>query len=148
VAKRSVLSPSLEDYLEAILNVCSEKKVARSKEIGLALRVKGSSVTGALRALSRQGYINYTPYDFVTLTARGEKAAQLIAKRHRILKKFFIEVLQCKPSEAEEVACKTEHVMNPEMIAKLALLSETVRNSKQIRRRITAAFNLLSANGS
>ena len=145
--KKSSLSPSLEDYLEAILNICSENQVARSKEIGSVLKVKGPSVTGALKALSKQGFINYTPYDFITLTPKGETVGKLIAKRHRILRQFFTEVLQCRPGEAEEVACKTEHVINPEIVAKLSLLTEAVGKSKQMQNKIASAFKALSAKG-
>ena len=67
-AKSDNLSASLEDYLEAILNLTSESNVARSKDIAKLLSVSRSSVTGALRVLKKKGLANYKPYDYVTLT--------------------------------------------------------------------------------
>ncbi len=43
--KRTKLSASLEDYIEAIFNLVLECKVARSKEIAQKLNVSRSSVT-------------------------------------------------------------------------------------------------------
>ena len=61
------LSASLEDYLEAILHLVTEKQVARSRDIAKRLRVNRSSVTGALQALAKKGLVNYEPYEAVTL---------------------------------------------------------------------------------
>ena len=49
------LSASLEDYLEAILNIAGESNTARSKDIAESLGVAKSSVTGALKGLAKKG---------------------------------------------------------------------------------------------
>ena len=63
-----LLSASLEDYIEAIYHIISEKEVARGKDIASRLKVSGASVTEALRALSKKGLINYAPYEVITMT--------------------------------------------------------------------------------
>ena len=60
-ANNNDLSASLEDYLEAIFNIASQSKIARSKDIAKMLGVSKSSVTGALRALKEKGLANYEP---------------------------------------------------------------------------------------
>ena len=65
------LSASLEDYLETIFLIVQKKQAARAKDISIELKVKASSVTGALRQLSEKGLINYAPYDIITLTSKG-----------------------------------------------------------------------------
>jgi len=55
VQTRNVLSASLEDYLEAIYHIVQKKQAARAKDIVQRLRVKNSSVTGAMRALADKG---------------------------------------------------------------------------------------------
>ena len=52
------LSASLEDYLEAIFWIIQSKGAARAKDITEKLKVKASSVTGALHALGEKKYIN------------------------------------------------------------------------------------------
>jgi len=113
------LSASLEDYLEAIFNLSSESNIARSKDIAKLLGVSRSSVTGALRVLKKKGLANYKPYDYVTLTESGQAAAAEIARKHNILKAFFINVLGVDPELAQQAACQAEHALGPEIIARL-----------------------------
>ena len=81
MVKNYKLSASLEDYLEAILNLGSENNFARSKDIAQLLGVSRASVTGALRVLKKKGLANYKPYDYVTLTKSGRVAAGEIGRQ-------------------------------------------------------------------
>lgn len=113
------LSASLEDYIEAIFHIIVANKVARGKEIASRLNVSRASVTEALRALSKRGLINYAPYEVITLTANGRRAAQDVIRRHDILKDFFVKVLAIDDGLAEEGACRIEHAAPPEIIDRL-----------------------------
>ena len=113
------LSASLEDYIEAIYHIIEDKLVARSKEIAASLQVSRASVTEALRALSKKGLINYSPYEAITLTEEGKKAAEDVIFRHEALKRVFIEVLSIEPAIAEEGACRIEHAAPPEIISRM-----------------------------
>ncbi|MHC4571753.1 MAG: metal-dependent transcriptional regulator [Planctomycetota bacterium] len=129
--KNNNLSASLEDYLEAILNIAGESHVAHSKDIAKLLGVSKSSVTGALRALKEKKLANYKPYDSVTLTKAGHAAAAEIARKHNILKSFFINVLGVETNIAQRAACKAEHTLGPEVIARLLCFIKFVtQNSK------------------
>ena len=131
MAKNYNLSASLEDYLEAILNLSSESSFARSKDIAKSLGVSRSSVTGAMRVLKEKGLANYKPYDYVTLTESGRSAAAEIARKHNILKAFFIDVLGVEADVAQQAACKAEHQLGPEIIAKLLCFIEFVTQSSK-----------------
>ena len=124
--KKTKLSASLEDYLEAIFNLAGDNNIARSKDIAERLSVSRASVTGALRILKKKGMANYKPYDYISLTQSGRAAAAEIANRHEILKSFFADVLGVKPAIAKEAACKAEHALGPEIIAKLLSFIEFV----------------------
>lgn len=117
--KKTSLSASLEDYMEAIYHIIDEKLVARSKEIAARLGVSRASVTEALRALSKKGLINYEPYEAITMTEMGKKVAEDVIFRHDSLKKFFIEVLALEEKIAEEAACRVEHAAPPEVINRM-----------------------------
>ena len=84
------LSASLEDYLEAIFNIISDKGAVRAKDIAKYLGVKAGSVTVALKALSKTDHINYQPYEVITLTSKGLEQAKEIIRKHEILKDFFV----------------------------------------------------------
>ncbi|MHC4646689.1 MAG: metal-dependent transcriptional regulator [Planctomycetota bacterium] len=124
--KNHDLSASLEDYLEAIYNLVGRSKVARSKDIAEMLGVSRASVTGALRLLKKKGLANYKPYDFVTLTDEGRAAAAEIARKHHILRSFFADVLGVDVATAQRAACKAEHTLGPDVIARLLSFIEFV----------------------
>jgi len=130
-AKSDNLSASLEDYLEAILNLAGESNFARSKDIAKLLSVSRSSVTGALRVLKKKGLANYKPYDYVTLTESGRAAAAEIARKHNILKSFFVNVLGVETDVAQQAACKAEHALGPGIITKLLCFIEFVTRSSE-----------------
>jgi len=130
--KSNRLSASLEDYLEAIFNLAGKSNVARSKDIAKLLSVSKSSVTGALRVLKEKGLANYKPYGTVTLSEAGQAAAAEIVRKHNILKSFFINVLGIETEIAQRAACKAEHTLGPEVIARLLFFIEFVtKNSKK-----------------
>ena len=110
------LSASLEDYLEAIYVIASEKNAARATDVGERLGVANSSVTNALQSLVKKKLVRHQPYDLITLTPRGESVARGIVRRHRVLKDFFVNVLSVTEDVGEDCACKIEHVVPDEVL--------------------------------
>ena len=127
--KKMKLSASLEDYLEAIYNLSGESNITRSKDIADQLNVSRASVTGALRLLKKKGLCKYKPYEYISLTESGQIAAAEVAKKHAVLKSFFTDVLSVRPGLAQQAACKVEHALGPEIIARLLSFIEFVSSS-------------------
>jgi len=121
------LSASLEDYLEAIYNIVSDKGGVRAKDISLSLDVKAGSVTTALQALAKSELVNYKPYEVITLTAKGLKEAERIIRKHEILEDFFVDVLGADKSVARQGACKIEHVIPDDLVEGLISFTEFVQ---------------------
>lgn len=126
------LSDSLEDYLEAIYHIVAQKQAARAKDIAGRMNVNNSSVTGALRSLADKGLINYAPYDVITLTHKGKKAADSVVRRHRVLCDFFTKVLAIGQEEAETAACKMEHGVSRIILERFIQFVEFVETCPQI----------------
>ncbi len=124
--EENILSASLEDYLEAIFHIVSEKQAARAKDIAMRLNVNNSSVTGALRALSEKGVINYAPYDVITLTPKGGDIAKDIVRRHEALRDFLVKILCIEETEADEAACKMEHAVSHKILDRIIQFMEFV----------------------
>ena len=112
------LSESLEDYLEAIYQLERVAGSARPADIAARLKVSRPSVTGALRALNDRGLVHYAPYAAVALTSAGRKTAAEVARRHGILKEFLERVLSLPAAQAERAACRMEHVLEPDVLAR------------------------------
>ena len=116
---RNVLSASLEDYLEAIYHIVQKKQAARAKDIVQRLRVKNSSVTGAMRALADKGLINYAPHDVITLTAEGRRVSEGVVRRHEALRDFFVKILSLEMELADTAACSMEHALPAKILVRL-----------------------------
>ncbi len=122
------LSDSLEDYLEAIYRIILEQGQVKPKDITKAMHVAGASVTGALRTLTEKGLIRYAPYDEISLTPTGLAVAQDVFSRHKRLKAFLENMLDVPEQEADETACKMEHVISSETIGKLVRFAEFIQS--------------------
>lgn len=138
--KNDNLSASLEDYLEAIFNLTGESKAAHSKDIADLLGVAKASVTGALRVLKKKQLVNYEPYGCVTLTENGRAVAAEVVKKHNILKFFFVNVLGIEPDIAQQAACESEHILGPEVIARLLSFIEFVSKNSEDGYDLTDKF--------
>ena len=99
--------------------ISSRPSMARSKDIASRLGVSRASVTEALRALAKKDLINYAPYEAITMTEQGKKAAEDVIYRHDSLKRFFTEVLAIDAKMAEEAACRVEHSAPPVVISRM-----------------------------
>ncbi len=118
------LTSSLEDYLEAICVLSRKAPVVRSRDIARKIGVTMPSVTEAMRKLAEAGLINYKKYGYITLTPKGVDVSQQIYAHHRILSRFFRDILEIEMETAEEEACKIEHYASLETLRRLKIFIE------------------------
>jgi DtxR family transcriptional regulator, Mn-dependent transcriptional regulator len=105
------MSSSLEDYLETIYLLVQEQGFARVKDVARARDVKAASVSIALRRLAELALVRYERREYIALTPEGEKAGRRVFSRHRLLTRFFQEVLNMEAKAASEQACAMEHAL-------------------------------------
>ncbi len=148
MVKKLKLTPSLEDYLETILQLERKNRVARVKEIADHLQVQMPSVTGALKTLRTKGLINYEKNSYISLTEKGLSIATAIENRHDIILAFLEDILLLPPDEASDQACKIEHVITSETAQRLKnctdFITEQLRNGKMLPR--TQWESIIAAN--
>ena len=136
----SQLSASLEDYLEVIFWTVAAKGSARARDIAKQLKVKASSVTGALRSLAEKEYIRYAPYEAITLTETGFREATLLAQRHHVLRACFAELLGVDEATADLAACRMEHGIPSVLVDRLAQFHQFVRDLPEEHRQAVMRF--------
>jgi len=127
-----VLSASLEDYVEAILQLERASRVARVSEIASQLAVSRPSVTGALKSLAARGLVSHAPYGHVTLTKEGARIAAEVERRHVFIREFLTDVLSMPEDMAEVTACRLEHVLEPDALAHFAAYSEKLQAAREV----------------
>ena len=110
------LSAGLEDYIEAIYVAEINDKPLKGAELARMLNISRASVSEALSKLVSKGLIQYESYGIVSLTQKGQKEAQNVYTKHKILKNFFETVLGISPDEASDNACKIEHIISENIL--------------------------------
>ena len=115
----SRITPALEDYLEAILGVLEDNPVARVTDIAERLDVSKPRVTTVVQDLAEDGYVEHQSYGYILLTDKGEEVAERVRERHRLLNRFFRQVLDVDAEQAEEDACNAEHYISQATLDRL-----------------------------
>jgi len=120
------ITPTMEDYLEAIYNLVKEKRVVRVRDIAKKLGVKMPTVTNMLKTLSDKGMIDYEKYEYLELTGKGSDVGSDIDQRHQILRKFLTDILKIDFDQADEDACRMEHAVSPTTLERLVDFMEFI----------------------
>lgn len=107
---------SEETYLETILLLQKTKSDVRSIDIINELNYAKSSVSVAVHRLKNNGYITIDSNGIIAFTPTGKKKAQDIYDRHRVITELLKRV-GADDGQAEENACRIEHVISAEMFA-------------------------------
>ncbi len=124
------ISRRQEDYLEAVLALVEAKGAARVRDLAAALGVSKPSVTAALRQLARGGLIQYQAYEWVLLTPRGRLEGRKVRRRHDALQAFLTDVLGVEKRLAQDNACRMEHVVDDDVLARFSRLAEFIQRRR------------------
>ncbi|MBC2728427.1 metal-dependent transcriptional regulator [Desulfosporosinus sp.] len=128
-----VLTSALEDYLEVILELGETEKEIRVTDVAEKLNIAKSTVTITLNKLKNLGLVTQESYGPIILTRMGEVYAVDVKKRHRVLRKFLVEILGVDYQTAEKDACLMEHVISPVTIKKME--ESIVKNHEEIAKK-------------
>ncbi len=107
---------SAEMYLETIYLLEKSQGHAHVAEISKALSISKPSVTKAMDQLKNRLLINKDDYGPVTLTDKGRELSQEIYERHLIITEYLQQSLNLSPEDAEENACRMEHVITDTLL--------------------------------
>lgn len=111
------LTPSTQDYLETILQLSENGRFVRITDIANTLNIAKASATQAIDTLIAENLVLKEKYGPVTLTKKGELAALKVKKKHKIIREFFVKVLEVDAEIANKDACLIEHVISPQALA-------------------------------
>lgn len=89
-----------------------------TNELAATLGVGASTVSGTLRKLARDGYLEYKPYRPVTLTPLGREVAVRTVRRHRLVETYLVERLGYGWDEVHDEAEVLEHAVSDRLLAR------------------------------
>jgi DtxR family Mn-dependent transcriptional regulator len=141
------LTPTMEDYMEALLNIGEEKRSIRVRDIAKRLGVTMPTVTGMLKTLSKRGLVDYEKYEHVELTEVGLKAGTEVRRKHDVLCRFLTSVLKIDFEQANEEACQMEHAITPSTLEKLLDFMEFLEICPRAGKSLLDFFEEYQMNG-
>jgi len=125
----------LEDYLEAIYNLNSEKGYVSAADISEKLGVKPPTVSSMLVNLAKKGYLEHEKYRGMRLTPSGEKVAKSVVKRHQVISEL-ISMLGVDDQTAYADTEGIEHHVHPTTLRRFERLAEYLRENPQTLKAI------------
>jgi len=110
---------SAEEYLEALFKLQRGGGAVTVRRLADELSVSPPSVSQMLGRLRAAGLVNEADHG-VALTAQGEAEGARLVRRHRLSERFLVDYLGMPWDAVHDEACKFEHVLSPEVEARLA----------------------------
>jgi Mn-dependent DtxR family transcriptional regulator len=95
---RSLVTESMEDYLECIFDLENTKGYACVSDVAESLKLNRASTSIMVKRLGKLGFLRYEPYRGFALTPEGVRVAEKIRKRHAMLTDLF-ELMGLDPRE-------------------------------------------------
>lgn len=100
-------------------------------QVASDLHVQPVSVNQMIKKLEEAGKVVYTPYKGVELTPSGRTEAARILRHRRLWEVFLAEKLGFAPEQADEIACRLEHVVSEDVAERLSAFLGSPTSSPQ-----------------
>jgi len=117
---REPLTRSTEDYLKAIYRLSTGGQPASTSQIAQLLELAPASVSGMIKRLSEQGWLEHVPYRGVQLTREGRRVALRMLRRHRLIEAYLAGFLGYSWDTVHEEAERLEHAVSETLVERMA----------------------------
>ena len=108
----SHFAESVEEYLEAVYRLEHEGPGVTTSGLASMLGVAPASVSGMLKKLDKDGYVEYVARGEVKLTRKGLEVGARVLRRHRLAERLLTDVLGMPWDEVHAEACMLEHAIS------------------------------------
>ena len=118
----SHFAESIEEYLEAVYRLEREGPGVTTSGLASALGVAPASVSGMLKKLAKDGYLEHVARGEVKLTKKGLEVGVRVLRRHRLAERLLTDVLGMPWDQVHDEACMLEHAISQNVEARLLAL--------------------------
>jgi len=112
VSGHSHFAESIEEYLEAVYRLEREGPGVTTSGLASSLGVAPASVSGMLKKLAKDGFVEPVGRGEVRLTQSGLGVAVRVLRRHRLAECLLTDVLGMPWDEVHAEACMLEHAIS------------------------------------
>jgi DtxR family Mn-dependent transcriptional regulator len=118
----SHFAESTEEYLEAVYRLEREGPGVTTSGLASELGVAPASVSGMLKKLASDGYVEHIARGEVKLTKKGLAIGVRVVRRHRLAECLLTHVLGMPWDEVQQEACMLEHAISDNVEARLVAI--------------------------
>ena len=101
-----------ENYLKEIYALEQEQSPVSTSSLARRFGFSPATITGMLKKLHTLGWVEYEPYQGVTLTETGRRLALKVLRRHRLIETFLVQVLHVPWEQVHGEAERLEHAVS------------------------------------
>ena len=112
-------TPVVEDYLQVLHYLMRDGFPVIAARLAERLNVTPPTVTATLQRMERDGLIEHGPRKEILFTPEGRALAENIVRRHALAERLLTDLLKMPWHESHEEAHGVEHVMTPNIEARL-----------------------------
>jgi DtxR family Mn-dependent transcriptional regulator len=109
----------VEDYLQVLHYLTRDGCSVIAARLAERLNVTPPTVTATLQRMERDGLIEHGPRKEILFTTQGRQVAENIVRRHALAERLLTDLLKMPWHESHEEAHGVEHVMTPNIEARL-----------------------------
>ncbi|TWT89382.1 Transcriptional regulator MntR [Neorhodopirellula pilleata] len=120
-----------EDYVEAIADAIADAGVCRAMDLVSHFDVTHATVSKTVGRLQRDGLVETSPYQPITLTSKGKRLATKSRRRHEVVKSF-LKRIGVSESAAAIDSEGIEHHVSDETLAAMKQVLDSGLPMKQI----------------
>jgi DtxR family Mn-dependent transcriptional regulator len=110
--EQNTITHSLAHHLMAIHTLIKENGYARATDIAKYLSVSRANVSMTLEKLKEKNYVKEDHNRHLRLSSPGKNIVYDVLSKRKVIESFFHHVLDLDINEAEENACKIEHLLS------------------------------------
>ena len=119
MAGHTHFAESIEEYLEAVYRLEVEGSGVTTSGVASELGVSPASVSGMLKKLASDGYLEHRARGAAKLTQKGRELGARVVRRHRLAERLLVDVLGMPWDEVQNEACILEHAISERVEAHL-----------------------------
>ena len=111
-----------ENYLKAIYNLSQQESGATASKLSEKLNVKLPTINSMVNKLAEKELVEYQKYKGFILTAKGQKYALEVIRKHRLTELFLVKIMGFGWEEVHDIAEEVEHIKSPAFFEKMDLI--------------------------
>ncbi|MCB9453546.1 MAG: metal-dependent transcriptional regulator [Anaerolineaceae bacterium] len=119
-------SEAMQDYLAEAYRLAyyqDDNRYVSTSALAEVLHVSPPAVTRMVQRLKEAGFLEHEPYRGIMLTPAGEREALMSIRRHRLVERFLVDVMQFGWHEVHDEADELGAVASSVVVERMAVLA-------------------------